>query len=67
VIKLKEYFHTDFGAMTSSDWVGLTMTVVFFVLMATAYIYVLNPKNAKRLNSYGAIPMDDEKLERGGK
>jgi len=52
--------------MTTSDWVGLTMTIVFFVLMLTAYAYVLNPKNAKRLNSYGDIPMNDDRLERGG-
>ncbi|MDH5543831.1 MAG: cbb3-type cytochrome c oxidase subunit 3 [Nitrospinota bacterium] len=66
MIKIKDFFQTDFGAMTTSDWVGLTMTIVFFVLMLTAYAYVLNPKNAKRLNSYGDIPMNDDRLERGG-
>lgn len=65
--KLLDYFQTDFGTMTTSDWVGLTMTVIVFLSMMAAYIYVLHPKNAKRLNSYGEIPLNDDLLNRGGR
>ena len=30
---LKEYFHTDWAAMTTTDWIGTILTVVIFLLM----------------------------------
>ena len=58
--KLKEYFYTDWEAMTTSDWVGMSITVVVFLLMVALYVYVLRPKNRDKLESHRNIPMDDD-------
>lgn len=65
---LKEYFHTDWGAMTTADWVGMGSTVVAFLLMVGLYVYVLRPKNREKLETHRYIPVsEDEKIEIGGK
>ena len=62
---LKEYFHTDWEAMTTTDWVGTILTVVIFLLMVGLYVYVLRPKNRNRLESHKHIPVDDESMNSG--
>lgn len=63
---LKEYFHTDWDAMTVSDWVGLVLTVVVFLLFVGLYFYVLRPKNRERLESHRDIPFrDDDRIDNG--
>lgn len=62
---LKEYFHTDWAAMTTTDWVGTILTVVIFLLMVGLYVYVLRPKNRDRFESKKYIPMDDDQMNRG--
>ena len=57
---LKEYFHTDWAAMTTNDWVGTILTLVVFLLMVGLYIYVLHPKNREKFESKKHIPMDEE-------
>ncbi|MCU7930655.1 MAG: cbb3-type cytochrome c oxidase subunit 3 [Candidatus Thiodiazotropha sp. (ex Codakia rugifera)] len=64
---LKEYFYTDWEAMTTSDWVGLVMTVVTFLLMIGVYFYALRPKNREKLEKNRFIPMDDEAIDSGEK
>ncbi|MES9869370.1 MAG: cbb3-type cytochrome c oxidase subunit 3 [Sedimenticola sp.] len=65
---LADYFHTDWEAMTTNDWIGTILTVVIFLLMVVAYVYVLRPKNKDKLESYKNIPMDDdERIESGDK
>lgn len=46
--------------MTTNDWIGLTMTVVAFILMVIVYFYALRPKNREKLEKNRFIPMDDE-------
>ena len=46
--------------MTTSDWVGMSITVVVFLLMVALYVYVLRPKNRDKLESHRNIPMDDD-------
>ena len=58
--KLKEYFYTDWDAMTASDWVGMILTVVVFLLMVALYFYVLRPKNREKLEKQRFIPMDED-------
>jgi cbb3-type cytochrome oxidase subunit 3 len=53
--------------MTTSDWVGLIITVVVFFLMIGLYVYVLRPKNRDRLEANRFIPMDDERIDSGDK
>jgi cytochrome c oxidase cbb3-type subunit 4 len=60
VSSLTEYFHTDWAAMTTNDWIGTILTVVIFLLMVVAYVYALRPKNRKRLEEQRFIPLDDD-------
>ena len=64
---LKEYFHTDWGAMTTNDWIGLILTVLIFLLMVGLYVYVLRPKNRDKLERQRFIPVDDERTDSGDK
>ncbi|MGE5155743.1 MAG: cbb3-type cytochrome c oxidase subunit 3 [Bdellovibrio bacteriovorus] len=57
---LVEYFHTDWEAMTTNDWIGLTITVVVFLLMIVAYFQVFRPKNRDRLESKKHIPFEED-------
>jgi cytochrome c oxidase cbb3-type subunit 4 len=60
VTSLAEYFHTDWAAMTTNDWIGTILTVVIFVLMVVAYFQVFRPKNRDRLESKKYIPFEDD-------
>jgi len=67
VSSLQDYFHTDWEAMTTNDWVGTILTVVVFLLMVGLYFYALRPKNRDRLESHKNIPLDDEPTDIGDK
>ncbi len=62
---LKDYFHTDWEAMTATDWVGTILTVVIFLLMVGLYVYVLRPKKRKELDPNRFIPLDDDRTDSG--
>ncbi len=62
---LKDYFHTDWGAMTITDWVGTILTVVIFLLMIWAYFYALRPKNREKLEAQRFIPLDEDRIDNG--
>ena len=64
---LRDYFHTDWEAMTTSDWVGTILTVVIFLLMVGLYVIVLRPKNRDKYEQQKYIPVDDDKFESGEK
>lgn len=57
---LKDYFHTDWGAMTLHDWLGLGVTIVVFFVMVGLYVYVFHPANKQRFESHRYIPLDDD-------
>ena len=57
---LKQYFQTDWAAMTLSDWIGTIVTIGIFFLMIWAYVFVLNPKNKEKLESQRHLPFDDD-------
>jgi len=63
VTKLKEYFHTDWSALTGADWFGLLLTVIVFILMVIVYVWVLNPKNKESIESHRTMLLDDEKIK----
>jgi cytochrome c oxidase cbb3-type subunit 4 len=67
VNSLKEYFHTDWAAMTTNDWIGMIVTVVVFFLMIGLYVYVLRPKNREKFESKRFIPLDEDNIESGEK
>jgi len=60
VSDLREYFHTDWAAMTSSDWVGLITTVGIFLLFIALFAYVLHPRNKTKLEAKRHIPIDED-------
>ncbi|MCB1849605.1 MAG: cbb3-type cytochrome c oxidase subunit 3 [Gammaproteobacteria bacterium] len=62
-----DYFHTDWEAMTATDWVGTILTVVIFLLMVGLYVHVLRPKNRERYESKKYIPVDEEQVNSGEK
>lgn len=61
--KLQEYFHTDWNAMTGTDWFGLVLTVVVFILMVIVYFWVLNPKNKEDLESHRTMLLDENETK----
>jgi cytochrome c oxidase cbb3-type subunit 4 len=60
-----DYFHTDWAAMTATDWVGTILTVVIFVLMIVAYFQVFRPKNRDKLEARKHIPFEEENQDIG--
>ena len=67
VSRLQEYLHTDWEAMTTSDWIGMILTVVIFLLMVGLYFHVLRPKNREKFESKRFIPLDEDNHESGEK
>lgn len=63
---LVEHLRTDWTSMTVSDWIGLSATVVIFVLMVALYIYVLKPGNRERLEAYRNIVMNEDSSDKEG-
>jgi len=59
VTKLQEYFHTDWSAMTGTDWFGFLLTVVVFLVILVAYVWVLNPKNKESIESHRTMLLDE--------
>ena len=57
---LKEYFQTDWSALSLADWIGLIVTVGIFFMMIWAYVFVFNPKNKEKLESQRHLPFDDD-------
>ncbi len=60
--KFQEYFHTDWSAMTGTDWFGLVFTVIIFALMVGLYFWVLNPKNKEELESHRTMPLNEDDI-----
>lgn len=63
VNSIKEYFYTDWAAMTFHDWIGLVITVAVFLLMLAVYIYVFNPANKEKLESRRFIPLEEDNFD----
>jgi cytochrome c oxidase cbb3-type subunit 4 len=53
--------------MTASDWVGMILTLVIFVLMVIAYVYAYRPKNKEKLEARKYLLDDGERLDSGDK
>lgn len=61
--KLREYFQTDWSAMTGTDWFGLILTVVVFIIMVVVYVWVLNPKNKESIESHRTMLLDEDEIK----
>ena len=62
---LKQYFHTDWAALTVHDWIGMIITVAVFFLMIGIYLYVFNPKHKDEFEAQRNIPLDDGYFDTG--
>jgi len=60
VIKLMDYLHTDWAAMSTNDWQGVIFTVLAFVAMIVVYVMVFNPKNKEAFEAQSDIALRDE-------
>lgn len=60
---LREYFQTNWAAMTLNDWIGTLLTIGAFIGMVWLYMYVFNPKNKEKLESQRNIPFEDENMD----
>lgn len=55
-----EYFHTDWAAMTGTDWFGLLAVVTLALLMLYVYVWVFNPKNKGKLEKHRDFVLNDD-------
>lgn len=60
---LTEYFSTDWAAMTLHDWIGLSMTIMVFIVMLVLYVYVFHPSNKEHLEAQRYMPMDEDFMD----
>ncbi len=49
---LREYFSTDWAAMTHADWSGLIIVLVLTALMIGLYVWIFNPKNRDKFEQH---------------
>lgn len=56
---LREYFSTDWVAMTHADWSGLIIVLVLTALMLGLYIWVFNPKNRDKFEKHRDFVNED--------
>ena len=61
--KLQEYFHTDWSAMTGTDWFGLLLTVSVFILLVVVFFWTYNPKNKQELESHRNMLLDEDEIK----
>ncbi len=57
---LREYFQTNWAALSLHDWVGIIVTVGTFLALVWVYTYVFNPKNKDKLESQRNIPFEED-------
>ncbi|PHS25450.1 MAG: CcoQ/FixQ family Cbb3-type cytochrome c oxidase assembly chaperone [Methylophaga sp.] len=49
--------------MTGTDWFGLILTVVVFIIMVVVYVWVLNPKNKESIESHRTMLLDEDEIK----
>lgn len=64
---LTDYFHTEWAALSLHDWIGMIITVTVFLLMAGAYVAVLDPKRKNELEAQRHIPLEEGDCCKGEK
>ena len=61
---MNSFFSTNWSAMTLNDWIGTSVTVIIFVLMAGAYLYTFKKGNRERLEAHRFIVMNEDSSEK---
>jgi cytochrome c oxidase cbb3-type subunit 4 len=62
VNSLRDYFHTDWAAMTLHDWLGMSVTVIVFLIMCGLFAYVMHPSNKQRFENQRRLPSEDDEI-----
>jgi len=62
VNSLREYFHTDWAAMTLHDWLGMSVTIIVFLVMFALFVYIMHPSNKQRFESQRRLPSEDDEI-----
>ncbi len=44
--------------MTTSDWTGLIVTIITFILMVIVYVHVFRPSNREKIEAKRLLPLD---------
>ncbi len=44
--------------MTTSDWTGLIVTIITFILMVIVYVHVFRPSNREKIEAKRHLPLD---------
>ncbi len=57
---VREYFHTDWAAMTGTDWFGLVAVVTLTLMMVLLYFWVFAPRNKEKLESHRDFVLKDD-------
>jgi cbb3-type cytochrome oxidase subunit 3 len=60
---MMEYFHTDWAAMTGTDWFGLVAVITLTGLMIFVFFWVFNPKNKKKIEENRDFVLKDDLIE----
>jgi len=59
VNSLREYFSTDWAAMTHADWSGFIIVLVLTALMIALYMWTFNPKNRDKFEQHRDFVNED--------
>jgi cytochrome c oxidase cbb3-type subunit 4 len=58
---IKDYFQTDWAALTRADWAGLVIVVLLAMVMIGLYVWVFKPDNKNKFEQYrDFVNKDDE-------
>ncbi len=49
---ISDYFHSDWAAMTATDWWGLFVTIAIFFLMIGLYAWIFKPSSKDKLEQH---------------
>jgi cytochrome c oxidase cbb3-type subunit 4 len=58
---IKNYFDTDWAALTRADWAGLVIVLLLTIVMIGLYVWVFKPGNRNKFEQYrDFVNKDDE-------
>jgi hypothetical protein len=60
---VNKIFHTDWSAMTGTDWVGLITLLVIAALMAAAYFITMRPGNRDKFEQHRDFVNHEDDME----
>jgi len=58
---IKDYFQTDWAALTRADWAGLVIVMLLTLVMIGLYVWIFKPGNKNKFEQYrDFVNKDDE-------